>query len=99
MQRIFNPLLKDHPLVTGRETCPLCKELFVEGERVMLTPARTPQEGVETMPAIATHARCALDGAKTPKGTISSVKDGDASPFPIVTDKGQFTIEECGYSS
>lgn len=92
--RIFNPLKADHPLVKDGDSCPLCKRPFFEGERTVLAAARTPLEGFENVPAVPLHARCALEGMKTAKGTIKHVKDGDGSPYPIVTEQGQFKAEE-----
>lgn len=97
--RVFAPLKGDHPLVTEGDLCPLCRSTFRAGERIVLAPARAPQMGVESVPAIPLHATCALEGAKTPVGIVVRIKDGDGSPFPVLTADGQqHTLEEAGYS-
>lgn len=95
--RIFRPLPSGHPLVTSDAICSLCKKRFHIGERIVLAPAREPQSGWETVPAAPLHARCALNGAKTPVGIISNIHDGDGTPYPIVTGDGKsWTVEEAG---
>lgn len=98
MNRVFPPLKADHPLVKDGEPCPLCHKPFLAGQRVMLTPARTPQRGVETVQCFCGHATCCLRGAKTPVGEIDRIKDGDGSPFPVITTDGkQWRLREAGY--
>jgi hypothetical protein len=99
MQRIFRPLPADHPLVTDGDLCSICRKPFCEGERTTLAAARVPQQGVETVPAVVLHATCAFEGAKTPVGEIERIRDGDASPFPVLTTDGkQHTLAEAGLS-
>lgn len=96
--RIFAPLQATHPLIADADVCPLCKRGFAAGERVTLAPARTPQVGVETVPGIPLHATCAFRGMATPVGTIDRLKDGDGSPYPVVTEDGlQHTLAEAGF--
>ena len=60
-----------------------------------LIPIRTGGVyGNYTVPTLPAHANCVFRGAKSPKGTIVRIKDGDGSPFPVVTDKGQFRVDE-----
>lgn len=97
--RVFAPLKDDHPLVSDAVKCPLCWKPFQAGERVVLAAARDPQQGVENVPAIPCHATCALKGAKTRVGTILRIKDGNGSPYPVITDDGkQWKLTEAGYT-
>lgn len=93
--RICPPLKSGHPCIG--EPCHICQKPFQTDERIVLIPVREPLVGPETVQALAAHARCALKGAKTLVGMIENVKDGDGSPYPIVTDKGQFKVTEAGY--
>ena len=98
IMRVFQPLREDHPLVQDRDVCPLCKKYFAAGERTMLAPAREPiAKKFELVPAIPVHASCALKGAETKVGIIARIKDGDGSPYPVVTESGkQFSLEDVG---
>jgi len=97
--RVFRPLKADHPLVMDGDRCALCKRGFEAGERVTLAPARTPLAGFETVPAVPLHATCALEGMQTPAGEIERIKDGDGSPYPVLTTDGtQHTLAEAGLS-
>lgn len=45
------------------------------------------------------HAQCRLFGRQTKVGIIERVKDGDGSPFPIITTDGkQWRLSEAGLS-
>lgn len=92
---IFAPLHRDHPLVRDRERCWRCGRLFAEGDRCGLLPLEAAYEvsghgRVEAKPVCAT---CMLQGREigTPAGRriVERVKDGDGSPYPIVTADGQ----------
>ena len=60
----------------------------------MLVPVREPTGKIENVPAVPIHANCALCGADSDKGKIERIKDGDGSPYPVITEQGQFKIEE-----
>ena len=93
--RVFRPLPPEHPLIIDGTICPICRQTFKAGERTTLAPVReAPQQGAETVPAIPLHATCALEGMKTRHGTITRIKNGDGSPFPVETTQGQFTLAE-----
>lgn len=96
--RIYDPLPKDHPLVVDGRICGLCQSPFRPGQRVTLVPVRpaSPLLKAECVPALPLHAVCVFKGMLTAKGTIRRIKDGDASPYPVETDKGQFTLQEVG---
>lgn len=96
MSRIFRPLPVDHPLVLDKTICPVCLQPFMPSQRVVLRGVRDGQSG-EVVQAIPLHATCSLQGARTPVGIIERVKDGDASPHPLITDRGEFTIQEAGF--
>ena len=93
--RVFQALTDKHPLVTSSNLCPLCQRPFVTGQRTVLAPCREATKP-ETIQAIPLHATCSLAGMQTPKGLIERIKDGDASPFPVLTNEGQYTLEEVG---
>ena len=95
MSRIFNPLKHDHPLIKDGDKCPYCNEIFKQGQRTILISAESKKAA--TMRAIPAHATCALKGAKTELGEIERIKDGDASPYPVITTDGkQYTLSEFG---
>lgn len=95
--RVFNPLKPEHPLIVDDQKCSLCRQPFVSGQRIMLIPARIPTQGVENVPCAVAHASCCLHGMHTPVGVIDRIKDGDASPFPVLTTDGkQWKLEEAG---
>lgn len=99
MNMVFKPLRESHPLVKFEKVCPLCDETFRIGQRVMLIPARQPLHGVETVPSAVAHATCCLRGMKTIVGEIDRIKDGDASPYPVITTDGkQHTLQEAELS-
>ena len=94
--RVFEPLKKDHPMVTGRDLCGMCHEKFREGQRVTLVAIPQTQKGY-TAQALPVHANCAYRGKDTPRGKISRIKDGDGSPYPVELENNtQATLEECG---
>lgn len=87
--RIFEPILPDH--ASGylmNEVCAECGSSFYPGERLSLKPIRPIEEGSLTWEAAPVHARCFLEGRRAwIEGRlveITHVKDGDASPFPVV---------------
>lgn len=111
MNRVYPPLKEDHPLVLENlacpEICPICKCRFFAGQRTTLLAPESREPS--TVPVVVCHASCALKGVKftltnSENGsksifTISRIKDGDGSPFPVETDQGmQFTLEEAGLS-
>ena len=97
MHPIYAPLNAEHPLVKNQDDCPLCKKPFCPGERTVLLSINC--EIVSTVQAVAVHASCGLKGVRTEHGEIDYVKDGDASPYPVVTTDGkQWKFEELGLS-
>ena len=93
MNRIFDPLKEDHPLVKNGKKCPFCERKFFAHQRRTLLSVNA--EMPSTVQAVPAHAQCAFRGVKTSKGIIMYVKDGDGSPFPIVMDDGkQYKGEE-----
>ena len=93
--RVFDPLEPNHPLVTDAKVCAICDEPFLAGQRVVLAPVRYPAYP-EKVAAVPVHATCGLKGHRTQVGILERIKDGDGSPYPVVTDRGQFTLEEAG---
>lgn len=95
MNRIYKPLKADHPMVLYKEICPLCKQTFREGQRTtLLSVAATNASTVQAVPV---HADCAFRGVKTRVGEVSRIKDGDGSPFPVLTtDNKQWSFSEAG---
>lgn len=95
--RVFKALEEGHPLINGA-LCWICGEDFKTGERIMLLQYETVEmaesQTVQTRPA---HATCRLRGSQTVAGIIDRIKDGDGSPFPVVTTDGkQWKLEEVG---
>ena len=94
--RVLPPFKAEHPTVRNGRQCGVCAEPFQAGQRTVLVPVRIPREGPETMPACLCHATCVLRGANTRVGEIDRIKDGDGSPFPVLTTDGrQWTLSEC----
>lgn len=99
-ERVFSPLKADHPLVTSGDTCAICNNSFKHTQRIMLVPIETPQmSGSLTVEAKPVHATCRLYGREIDHAgktlIIQRVKDGDGSPYPILTtDNQQLTLEE-----
>lgn len=96
--RVYAPLPRDHHLVTDGWVCGICQKPFRPGQRTTVAPARpkNPLLEAESVPAVPLHASCAFNGMTTSRGMILQIKDGDASPYPVWTDRGQFTLEEVG---
>ena len=97
--RIFKGLKSDRPLVTGNDKCWICAREFCVGHRVVLkTVEMTDMSGSLTVEAKPVHATCALRGKNIPYvGIIDRIKDGDASPYPVImTDGKQYKLEEVG---
>lgn len=99
MNRIFAPLQADHPAVRDGKTCALCSRAFAAGERVTLISV-TPRI-VSTVQAAIVHASCAFRGVyvdyQGKRSEIDRIKDGDASPYPVILCDGrQLTIAEAG---
>ena len=95
MNRIYRPLAADHPLVTDGTICPVCKRGFDAGERTTLLCAAA--ERPSTVQAVPVHATCAVRGVRTRVGEIARIKDGDGSPFPVLTTDGkQWHFAEAG---
>lgn len=91
---VFNPLAHDHPMACDGSVCWKCGENFGAGSRVALNPVETADEtGSRTVRAEAVCATCRLRGEEvsTPEGRriVERVKDGDGSPFPIITTDGK----------
>ena len=95
--RIFRPLRADHPMVTDHMRCADCHQPFHAGQRTTLIAMPQSSDSM-TVRALPVHATCAFSGRETPVGIIERIKDGDASPFPVVTDKGQYHFREAGLS-
>lgn len=96
MNRVFNPLKEDHPLVTSDDVCPACRKRFYAGQRTSLIAVRSSWQP-ETVQAVPIHATCSLKGMETPVGVIDKIKDGDGSPFPVLTTDGkQWKFAEAG---
>lgn len=101
--RVFKPLPEDHPLaMDGRPVCWICERQFRAGERTLLLSYEAPTEtGFATVEAKVSHATCALKGTvfrvNGKAFVIERIKDGDASPFPVLsTDGSQFSLHEAG---
>src|SRR3990167_6461150 len=96
---VYPPLKPSHPLVKDQERCWICEQLFTAGQRVALMALKAPTGQAQTIEAKPVHATCFLRGREvsTPEGPriVERVKDGDASPFPLVTtDLQQWRDEE-----
>lgn len=88
---VFNPLPSDHSLVGDR--CWICDKGIEAGMRVALRAIESAEEaGSLSVEARVICATCHLRGGEiqTPKGRriVDYVKDGDGSPFPVVTTDG-----------
>ncbi len=88
---IFEPLGKDHPGVGM--PCWICEKVIGAGTRTSLKPCETPdQTGSQTVESKLVCATCCLRGEAimTDGGRriVDRVKDGDGSPFPVVTTDG-----------
>jgi len=96
---VYGPLKPDHPLVKDNSHCWICDKRFYPGQRTALIALEAPEDQAKTVEAKVVHATCFLRGreVQTPKGLriVDHVKDGDGSPFPIVTtDLKQWREEE-----
>ena len=97
---VFSPLRAEHPGVGM--SCWICARELTAGTRVALKPCETPdQTGSLTVESKLVCATCYLRGepVMTEGGerVVERVKDGDASPFPVITTDGlQWTEEEVG---
>jgi hypothetical protein len=98
---VFFPLKEDHPLVIDQDKCAKCGITFAPGMRTALMPIQTPEESgsftVETKPICATcHMRGVRVFVETHAGDhrqarhriVDRIKDGDGSPFPVITMDG-----------
>ena len=95
MNRVFKPLGENHLLVVDRHVCPICQKEFCAGQRTTLLSATA--EIASTLRAVPVHASCGLRGLRTERGKIERIKEGDGSPFPVVTTDGkQWTLGEVG---
>jgi len=93
MNRIYAPLMWDHPLIG--KICGICDKKFFPSERITLLCVDCDE--VSTVQGCPVHASCAYKGVKTPKGIIERIKDGDGSPFPVIMEEGeQYKFEEIG---
>lgn len=91
---VFAPLKADHPTVMDDDKCHYCDLPLTTGVRVALIPWQTADEtGSLTVEARVVCATCSLRGREitTPVGRriVQYVRDGDASPFPVVTTDGR----------
>ena len=90
---VFNPLRPEHPLVVDRGSCWKCGTTFAAGMRVALNAIETSdQTGSRTVEAKAVCATCHLRGKEVQthlgRRIVDRVKDGDASPYPVITTDG-----------
>lgn len=93
MSRVYEPLAADHPAVG--QHCGICHKEFQASERTTILTSDVPNTG--TLAGVLAHARCALAGARFDQGEIETIKDGDASPYPVVMTNGkQYKLEELG---
>ena len=93
---VYAPLSEDHPLVVNSEKCSLCHESFRAMERVTLVPIEISSDTF-TKRALPMHVGCALKGRKYDGASVVRVKDGDASPYPVILSDGrQSTFAEIG---
>lgn len=88
---IMGPLEAEHPAVG--EPCWKCGKKMAPGMRVGLAPIETTtQTGSLTVECKLVCATCHLRGVEimTEGGPriVERVKDGDASPFPVLTTDG-----------
>lgn len=91
---IYAPLTATHPLVADGEKCHFCKTPFIPGMRTGIIPWQTADEtGSLTVEGRVVCATCKLRGTEinTPVGRriVERVKEGDGSPFPVVTTDGR----------
>jgi hypothetical protein len=91
---VFEPLKPDHPLVRDSDHCWKCGVGFCAGMRTALLPYQSAEEtGSLTVEARPVCATCFMRGTEisTPKGRriVESIKQGDGSPFPVVTTDGK----------
>lgn len=91
---VFSPLSGDHPIVAGCDRCWKCGQAFAAGMRVALAPIETSEQaGPLTVEARPVCATCHLKGQEiaTPAGRriVEHIKDGDGSPFPVLTTDGR----------
>lgn len=99
---VFAPLKADHPFVVDGEKCWKCERPLAASVRPALNPIQTPDEtGSLTVEAKPVCATCHLRGTEiqTPAGRriVERVKDGDASPHPVITTDGkEWRDEEVG---
>ena len=88
---IFEPLGKRHPGVGM--TCWICEREIGPGTRTSLKPCETPEQtGSLTVEAKLVCATCHLKGeaimTEGGRRIVERVKDGDGSPFVVVTTDG-----------
>lgn len=91
---VYPPLDAEHWAVTGKVACWLYGKKFCTGQRTALVPTQTPDEtGSYTVQAKIVHASCFMRGKRimTPEGAriVERIKDGDASPYPVITTDGK----------
>lgn len=97
---VFPPLGEDHPLVRDGRKCWICEKPIVRGTRTGLVARETPEEaGSSSVEAEIVCGTCKLRGKRirTPEGPriVETVKEGDGSPFPVITTDGcQWRDEE-----
>lgn len=97
---ILPPIKADHPLAEHPRKCWVCNRVVGQGVRIALVPFHTPEEtGSYTVDARIVCGTCHLRGktVNTPVGlrVVDKVKDGDGSPYPVVTtDNQQWKDEE-----
>ena len=90
---IFAPLHGDHPCITNKDTCWLCGSPFHAGQRTALVPMEADSGPARNVQAKIVHADCRWRGREigTPDGlrVVERIKEGDGSPFPVLTTDGK----------
>ncbi len=94
---VFEPLGKKHPAIGLK--CWICSVVIGEGTRTSLKPCETKdQTGSFTVEAKIICATCHLRGETiTTDGgdrIVDRIKDGDGSPYPVVTTDGHEWTED-----
>ncbi len=91
---VFEPLGPTHPLVARRVNCWICDRPLARGTRTAIVARETPEEaGSSSLEGEIVCGTCHLRGKRirTPDGPriVLHVKEGDGSPYPVVTTDGR----------
>ena len=91
---VFEPLGPTHPLVARRVNCWICDRPLATGTRTAIVARETPEEaGSSSLEGEIVCGTCHLRGKRirTPDGPriVLHVKEGDGSPYPVVTTDGR----------